>query len=656
MKMRLPLTGRAQKIVYSTGNIGYTGFFQLVGAFLIFFLVDVVRLDAWLAGLAYAISFGFWNALNDPIIGILSDKTRSRIGRRRPWIIIGVPATLILFFLIWAPPIGGTPLEEPRNMGIFLFATGILFLWSWAYSMVAIPWYALFPQMWRSVKDRTEVTIWLQAFGVIGGAVAIMIFPIIIIAFSTTSLGITTLEIPDGMVGVPYTEDLQAADGTEPYTWSLDNASTLPDGLQLDSGGSLSGTPESAGEYTFIVGVTDTESSTSSQEVNVYIREEGAPLSIATRSLSEGREGEEYEAVLEALGGEPPYSWTCVVKEDECLPYGVEIDNETGTISGEPTDEADYKFTIMVTDSATPPNEASRQLSIDIASEHEKGSFSGWIWAGLTVGIVFSIAFFVSLLGVTEPKELELDRSWSVARSLKTTLLNRIFLIFTVINVMTWCMFGWLTAMLPFFAKHCLGLGLDELPLLFAPTMIAMFIFFPFWRKIYISRGPKFTLAAASIAVIVTFIPCLVVQGAWQGALWAFFVGAAVGGILLARGVMTADLPDADEAETGARREGAYYGAIKAGEKLAFVLVGVSSSIVLGTLIGYVAGEPKPEFMNMGIRIGMVGFTALYMAILLIFLRIYPLGKERIDEISTKIQALRTAKGEDEESTVDGSR
>jgi Na+/melibiose symporter-like transporter len=125
--------------------------------------------------------------------------------------------------------------------------------------------------------------------------------------------------------------------------------------------------------------------------------------------------------------------------------------------------------------------------------------------------------------------------------------------------------------------------------------------------------------------------------------------------LLLAKGVMAADLPDADEAATGARREGSYYGAIRAGEKLSFVIIGVSSSIVLGTLIGYVAGQPKPEFMDMGIRVGMVGFTALYVAILLIFLKMYPLGKERVHEMSARIQELRAAKGEVEESTVDRS-
>ena len=70
------------------------------------------------------------------------------------------------------------------------------------------------------------------------------------------------------------------------------------------------------------------------------------------------------------------------------------------------------------------------------------------------------------------------------------------------------------------------------------------------------SRGPKFTLAVAAIAVTVIFTPCLFVQLTWQGALWAFCTGAAVSGVLLARGVMQADLPDADEVATGARREG----------------------------------------------------------------------------------------------------
>ncbi len=645
--MQIPFTGRAQKIIYSLGSFGYTGFYQLLGAFFIFFLVDVVRLDAWLAGLSFAISFGIWNALNDALIGIWSDKTSTSIGRRRPWILLGLPLTLVFSVLIWAPPVGGAPLEEPRDMWIFAFATGMLFCWSWSYSMVAIPWYSLLPAMWQSVKDRTEVTIWGQLFAVLGGALAIMIFPIIVVNLSTVPLGITAAELPDGMAGVTYSKKLQAVGGTEPYIWSVEEGSTLPSGLTLDSRGELSGIPEYPGSYTFMVEITDSESEVVIEEVDIHVREEGAPLYISTRSLGEGLEGDEYEVALEASGGEPPYTWVCVEREDQCLPYGTELDGETGVISGEPTDEAEYKFTVKVTDSATPPNEAERELSIEVF-EHERGTFSGWMWAGLIVSIVFSATFFISLLGIHEPKGFKLDKSWSVARSLKTTFINRTFLSFMVINLMTWCIFGWLIGILPFFIKHSMGMGLSDMPLLFAPTMLGIFIFFPIWRKIYINRGPKFTLAASSIATAIAFLPCLVVQNIWQGALWALCAGAGVSGILLARGVMTADLPDADEVATGgAKREGAYYGAIKAGEKLSFVVIGLSTSLVLSTLIGYVPGEPKPEFMDMGIRIGMVGFSALYVIILLVFLWIYPLGKEEIEKLTEKLREIRAEQEDD---------
>jgi len=637
--MRLPLTGRPQKLAYSVGNLGYTGYAQLISAFLLFFLIDVVRLDPWLAGASFAISFGAWNAINDTLIGILSDKTNTRIGRRRPWILIGVPLALVFSVFIWTPPLGGEPLSEPRNMGIFVFVTMMLFGWSWTYSMAAIPWYALLPAMWQSVKDRTEVTIWKELIGVVGGAVAIMIFPLIVIAFSTIPFGVTTVNLPDGIVGTPYTTDLQAEGGTEPYTWALEEGSTLPGGFELDSSGTLSGTPQFAGNYTFAVAVTDAEADRTAEDVNISIREEEAAIAVATRDIAEGQKGEDYEAVLEVSGGVPPYTWSV---SSGTLPYGVELDAETGTISGEPTDEAEYAFTVIVADSSTPPNQAVKQLSIEIV-EYEKGSLSGWTWAALIVSILFSVAFLLSLFGVHEPKGVVLDKSWSILRSFKATFVNKTFLSFMMINLMTWCIFSWLTAMVPFFITHSLGLGLSDMPLLFAPVMLGIFILFPFWRKVYINRGPKFTLAVSSIITVLAFVPCLVVQNTWQGAIWAFCAGAAVSGVLLARSVMTADLPDADELATGgAKREGAYYGAVKAGEKLAFIIVPLSTSFVLSTLIGYVAGQPKPEFMDMGIRIGMVIFTAIYVAILFVFLWIYPLGKKEVEEMGEKLQEIRT--------------
>ncbi|MFX0203200.1 MAG: MFS transporter, partial [Candidatus Hodarchaeota archaeon] len=70
--MPLPMTGRPQKLAYSMGNIGLTGFLQLVGTFLLFFLIDKVLLNPWLASLVFLFSYGIWNGINDQIIGSLS--------------------------------------------------------------------------------------------------------------------------------------------------------------------------------------------------------------------------------------------------------------------------------------------------------------------------------------------------------------------------------------------------------------------------------------------------------------------------------------------------------------------------------------------------------------------------------------------------------
>ncbi len=102
------------------GNLGQALFFNTVQTFLLFFYTDVVRLDPQLVGLGFAISYGVWNAVNDPLIGMVSDRTRTRWGRRIPYIAVGTLLTFLLFIPVWSPPLGGKPLTDPSHMGLFL--------------------------------------------------------------------------------------------------------------------------------------------------------------------------------------------------------------------------------------------------------------------------------------------------------------------------------------------------------------------------------------------------------------------------------------------------------------------------------------------------------------------------------------------------------
>jgi len=173
--------GIARKLLFGTGNFGISGYRQLITTFLVFYLVDVVHLDPWLTSLAYMLSYGFANALSDMVIGSLSDRTHTRWGRRKPWIAIGAPLGLVTSLLIWYPFLQhGQPCAEPRSISMFLYALIVIVGFEIATAMVRVPWSSLYAEMFKGVKERTEVSIYSEIFGVVGPIIVMVVFPIML--------------------------------------------------------------------------------------------------------------------------------------------------------------------------------------------------------------------------------------------------------------------------------------------------------------------------------------------------------------------------------------------------------------------------------------------------------------------------------------------
>jgi hypothetical protein len=84
------------------------------------------------------------------------------------------------------------------------------------------------------------------------------------------ALGITTTTLPAATSGVMYSQALMATGGATPYSWTVASG-VLPDGLSLSSGGVLSGTPTTAGDYSFAVQVADPGSRTATQPLSVMV-------------------------------------------------------------------------------------------------------------------------------------------------------------------------------------------------------------------------------------------------------------------------------------------------------------------------------------------------------------------------------------------------
>lgn len=157
-------------------------------------------------------------------------------------------------------------------------------------------------------------------------------------------LTITTTSLPTSDVGIPYSQTLTATGGLLPYTWSI-TAGALPNGLTLGtSTGIISGTPTTAGTFSFTVMVTDSASSTATSALSITINP--API-VATSSLGAGDVGVVYHQTLGAIGGTLPYTWSISAG---ALPPGLSLSASTGVISGTPTTAATYSFTVKVTD------------------------------------------------------------------------------------------------------------------------------------------------------------------------------------------------------------------------------------------------------------------------------------------------------------------
>jgi GPH family glycoside/pentoside/hexuronide:cation symporter len=111
--------------------------------------------------MAAFILWSIWNAINDPIMGILSDRTKTRWGRRKPYILIGTIPLIIILTITWMPPTEDATLS-------FIYLLIMLFAYDTFETMIFVPHSCLFPELYTSTEERAEVNAYMIFFTVIG--------------------------------------------------------------------------------------------------------------------------------------------------------------------------------------------------------------------------------------------------------------------------------------------------------------------------------------------------------------------------------------------------------------------------------------------------------------------------------------------------------
>jgi GPH family glycoside/pentoside/hexuronide:cation symporter len=160
-----PPLSRLVKFFYGAGDTGFSITYTTLDFLFAKFLLDVVGLPPALAA-ASIFAGRTWDWVNDPLVGFVSDRTRTRWGRRRPFLLFGaIPFALAFVLMWWVPPLSSlTALAAYYGLAYFLFDA--------MATLVSVPYYALTPELTPDYDERTSLNMYRMVFSILAGMIA----------------------------------------------------------------------------------------------------------------------------------------------------------------------------------------------------------------------------------------------------------------------------------------------------------------------------------------------------------------------------------------------------------------------------------------------------------------------------------------------------
>jgi GPH family glycoside/pentoside/hexuronide:cation symporter len=161
------------KLIYGFGDVGFSMTSTIIAAYFPIFLTDVVGLTPAVVAIALFIGKS-WDYINDPLVGYLSDRTRTRWGRRRPFLLFGAVPFAIVFAFLWFKP------AFDSHTALVIFYTAMYILYDAILTFVSMPYFSLTPELTEDYDERTELTGYRMFFSILGGLISFVV-PMMII-------------------------------------------------------------------------------------------------------------------------------------------------------------------------------------------------------------------------------------------------------------------------------------------------------------------------------------------------------------------------------------------------------------------------------------------------------------------------------------------
>ncbi len=200
-------TNTRTRMMYSLMSLGVAPPVETISAFALYYIVDVKNLPAtWFA--SFWFFYTIYNALNNPALGYASDRTRSRWGRRRPYILFGGLPYALTFALIFTTPFDG----KTNPIGLLIYFGIFIVIWEGLYTALATGYYGLLPEMFGTYEERTDVAARMNIFQVIALILASVVPPLLWNSIGWAGMAISLAVISVVPMYIGYSSLFERAD------------------------------------------------------------------------------------------------------------------------------------------------------------------------------------------------------------------------------------------------------------------------------------------------------------------------------------------------------------------------------------------------------------------------------------------------------------
>ena len=153
-----------EKYSYGIGAFGKDMVYAVVATYLMIFFTDEVGISSVFVGSLFFFS-RFWDAVNDPVMGLIVDNTKTKWGKFRPWILIGtlINAVVLVFLFL-------NPANFLQGKMVYVYCSVAYILWGMTYTIMDIPYWSMVPSFTSNPEERDKIAVIPRIFATLGGS------------------------------------------------------------------------------------------------------------------------------------------------------------------------------------------------------------------------------------------------------------------------------------------------------------------------------------------------------------------------------------------------------------------------------------------------------------------------------------------------------